>query len=286
MFTLDLLLDREDKLRDIHICGETYMDVQHCLLGYVPKKPAPEDRDALSPHSSGCATPTIDVPNPKEPRSKPLTSLKHIKRICSHPQAFGQCEVFLSTYLKGVERVEVSSTSYAASIVANCDEESAKDLPLGTTAAISSAVASDVHKLDVLARGIQDVADNTTRFLVIQRGPVHLEDESPLPPKFKAEDGLGFRRNALVAFSISHEIPGTLANALLVFRNHGLNLTSINSRPSRVRPWHYLFLVEIGGNKEMENPDLFHSALKDLDTTTEWNKWLGCWVDGSRRRGS
>ena len=255
------------------------MDVQHCLLGHIPTNPAPEDRDTLSPHSSGCATPTITKPNPREPRSKPLTNLQHIQRVYSHPQAFGQCEAFLSTYLKGVERREVSSTSHAASIVAKGSEED--DLPSGAAAAISSAVAADVHGLNIMATGIQDVEDNTTRFLIIQKGHVDLEYQGLLPAKLFAETGTETKRKALIAFSINHEAQGALANALLVFKNYGLNVTSINSRPSRIRPWHYIFLIEAGGKRELEDPDLVRMALEELDTTTEGNKWLGCWVDRS-----
>ena len=220
-------------------------------------------------------------PHPREPRSKPLTSLDHIQRVYSHPQAFGQCEAFLSTYLKGVERREVSSTSLAASIVAKVSEDN--DVPSSAAAAISSALAADVHDLTILATAIQDVEDNTTRFLIIQKGPINLEYQGLLPPHLFAETGTRTKRKALIAFSIDHEMQGALANALLVFKNHGLNVTSINSRPSRLRPWHYIFLVEVGGTKELEDPDLVRMALEELDTTTEGNKWLGCWVDRSGR---
>ena len=274
VFTLDLLIDRTEDYPDIHVCGEAYMDVQHCLLGHVPKSP---DKDPLSPHSSGCATPTKSKPNPREPRSKPLTSLKHIQRVYSHPQAFGQCEAFLSTYLKGVERREVSSTSYAASIVAKDSQED--DLPPGATAAISSALAADIHNLTIMATGIQDAEDNTTRFLIIQKGHVNLEYQGLLPSKLYVETGADTSRKALIAFTIKHETRGTLANALLVFKHHGLNITSINSRPSRIRPWHYIFMVEVEGTRELEDPDHLRMALEDLDTITEGNKWLGCWVD-------
>lgn len=281
VFTLDLLIDRADEYPDVHVCGEAYMEVQHCLLGHVPTNSAHEDKDTLSPHSSGSATPTRTMPNPREPRSKPLASLKHVQRVYSHPQAFGQCEAFLSTYLKGADRREVSSTSHAASIVAKGSED--QDLPSGAAVAISSALAADVHGLTIMATGIQDAEDNTTRFLIIQKGPVNLEYQGLLPPKLFAETGKDTKRKVLIAFSISHETQGALANALLVFKNYGLNISSINSRPSRVRPWHYIFLIEVEGKKELEDPDLVRMALEELDTTTEGNKWLGCWVDRSQR---
>lgn len=272
LFTLDLLIDRGEDFPDVHVNGEAYIDVQHCLLGYVSKSTPFENKDILSSAlSSGSATPTTKEPFPREPRAKPLTDLRQIKRIYSHPQAFGQCEAFLATYLKGVERIDVSSTSKAASIVAVNHDTS--------EAAISSRLAADINNLPVLAQGIQDAEDNTTRFLIIQRGPANVTNQDTLPDKFKATNGVGTKRKALIAFSVSHEAMGTLTDALLVFKTHGLNLTNFNPRPSRIRPWHYIFLVELASDRVLEDPNLLHAALKDLDILTEGNKWLGCWVD-------
>lgn len=249
------------------------MDVQHCLLGYVSKSIPFENKDLLaSSTSSGSATPTTNIPFPEEPRAKPLTDLRHIKRIYSHPQAFGQSEAFLSTYLKGAERIDVTSTSRAAAIVAENHD-------VGAEAAISSRLAADVNNLPILAKGIQDVEDNTTRFLIIQKGPSNVTNQNILPEKFKGPNGRGTKRKALVAFSVSHEVMGALAEALMIFRNHGLNLSNFNPRPSRIRSWHYIFLVEVEGYRALEDPDLLHGALRDLDALTEGNKWLGCWVD-------
>ena len=267
--TLDLLIDKEEDFQDVQVCAETYVDVQHCLLGFL-SKPGSHENGAL-PSDSGATTPTSSIPFPREPRSKPLTDISHVKRVYSHPQAFGQCEAFLSTYLKLAKLHEVSSTSEAAKIVADDDS--------GETAAISSRLAADVNNLAILGKGIQDVENNTTRFLIIQKGPVNPDHRGLLPAKFYADPGSQQARKALVAFSINHETKGALANALWIFRNHELNLTSINSRPSRIRPWHYIFLIEFEGREELRNPDLLHSALKELDTATDGEKWLGCWID-------
>ena len=266
--TLDLLIDKEEDFQDIHVCAEAYLDVQHCLLGHAYESRSHANGD---PQSSGSATPTTDIPFPREPRSKPLTDIRHIRRIYSHPQAFGQSEAFLSTYLKLAKRQEVSSTSEAAKFVAEDGS--------GEAAAIASRLAANVHGLSILAEGIQDVKNNTTRFLVIQKGPANPDHHEALPDTLHADSGLKQDRKALVAFSIDHERKGALANALLIFRKHELNLTSINSRPSRIRPWHYIFLVEFEGKEELKDPDLLDMALKDLGTATEGCKWLGCWVD-------
>ena len=267
--TLDLLIDKEEDFPDIQVCAEAYMDVQHCLLGHSSKPKAA--CNAVPQPLSGSATPTMSIPFPREPRSKPLTDINHVKRVYSHVQAFGQSEVFLSTYLKFAKRHEVSSTSEAAKIAAQ-DQS-------GEAAAIASRLAADIHRMDVLAEGIQDVENNSTRFLIIQKGPVNPDHPGLLPEKFHADPGIDQERKGLVAFSIDHEAKGALAKVLLVFKKHDLNLTSINGRPSRIRPWHYIFLVEFEGKEELKNPDLLHLALEELDRDTEGNKWLGCWID-------
>lgn len=269
VYTLDLLIDREDRVASINVCGEAYMDVHHCLLG----RPSHAHGDP-TPSSDGSRTPTTHVPHPDPPRARPLGDLRQIKRIYSHPQAFGQCEAFLSTYLKGIERQEVSSTSKAAEVVAADTSR--------TTAAISSKLAADIHGLTLLSEGIEDSEDNTTRFLIIQNseegklsnGMSHLFDRNylrgtSLPQKFKS----------LVAFKINHKSSGALAKALAVFGDHGLNLTSINSRPSREHPWHYVFLIEFEGKREANCKGEVNAALEDLDKSTQGWKWLGSWVD-------
>lgn len=210
------------------------------------------------------------MPNPQEPRYHPLNALRYITDVYSHPQAFGQSENFLSTHLKGAERHEVTSTSKAASLVG---EDTS-----GTAAAISSNLAADVHGLSVLAEAIQDREDNTTRFFIIHNSAnrVRPEEESDAITKWKV----------LVAFSINHKAQGALAEALLVYKKHALNLTSINSRPSRLRPWHYTFLVEFECNGQfLEVKPQIDSALQDLSKVTEGYKCIGYWQDNTVREG-
>ena len=249
------------------------MDVHHCLLGCVGR-PSHAHGDP-TPASDGSRTPTTHVPHPNPARARPLRDLGHVKRIYSHPQAFGQCEAFLSTYLKGIERQEVSSTSKAAEIVA---ADSSR-----TTAAISSKLAADIHGLTLLSEGIEDSEDNTTRFLILQRseeGKLSNGMSHPFDQSYLRGTSLPRRFKSLVAFKIDHKSSGALAKALEVFGNHGLNLTSINSRPSREHPWHYVFLVEFEGKRaESDGGGEVNAALEDLDKPTQGWKWLGSWVD-------
>ncbi|MCJ1247900.1 prephenate dehydratase [Trapelia coarctata] len=221
---------------------------------------------------SGDATPTPETPRPMRPRVQPLKDIRHIRRLLSHPQAFGQCEAFLSTYLKGVERQDVSSTSKAAEIVS-------RD-PTGATAAISSKVAAQVHDLDVLAKGIEDQDDNTTRFFFLCRGPYN---EVSVGSDAQQERESDQSWKTLVAFTIDHHAPGALADALMVFKTYNLNLTSINSRPSRLSPWHYIFFVEFVGRKAPNGHGPVNEAFAELKATTVDCRWYGSWINRLKR---
>lgn len=278
VFTLDLFADQSSKHPDIVVCGERYVDVHHCLLGH----PAPsnsghtataaagptkalqdKEKETRSPSSSGHATPIPGNPNPSNARAAPLTSLAHIKKLYSHPQAWGQCKVFLSCYLKGVERQDVSSTSRAAELAA-ADET-------GASAAISSGIAARMTGLDFLARDIEDERDNATRFFVIRRGNCP-EDSATRDVNGEDESTKEFK--SLLSFTVSHTDPGALADALAVFKTHGINLTSINPRPSGEAPWHYMFFVEFQGRRGQPEVD---DTLAGLDKVVRSWRWLGSW---------
>lgn len=232
-----------------------------------------------SPSSSGHATPIPGNPNPAASGSVPLTSLAHVRKLYSHPQAWGQCKTFLSCHLKGIERQDVSSTSRAAELVA-ADTT-------GTTAAISSGIAAKMHNVGFLAKDIEDESDNATRFLILRktgRGGVEEGEgggrEGVATAADDAEevvgggDGVLPDFKSLLSFTVSHTDPGALADALAVFKRHGLNLTSINPRPSGEGPWHYMFFVEFQGKRGQETVDL---ALEDLSRVVRAWRWLGSW---------
>ena len=228
--------------------------------------------------------------NPQH-QSKPHASLSSIKHIYSHPQAFGQCNTYLSNdqYLKAAERHEVSSTSKAA-------EVAAQD-PSGQSAAISSRLAADLYNLDILDERIEDQDDNATRFFVIQKVPASslprstssTLDSTSLYSAPTNENPTPQSQKSLIAFSVPHTLPGALAAALNVFKTHGLNLTSINSRPSREMPWHYIFLIEIDeglksqqgqGGKEV---GAVADALRELTELTRETRYLGSWEDQAKK---
>ncbi|KAJ5584074.1 uncharacterized protein N7459_003874 [Penicillium hispanicum] len=244
--TLDLLADRNGRYKDVKVCGEYYLTVHHCLL--VRKGTYPSGW----PGYDGSIT-----------------------KLYTHPQAWGQCEALLSQHFKGVERQDVSSTSKAAEIVSK--------EPAERGAAIASRFAADYHDVDVLKENIEDRADNTTRFLILRNVfaecTAHPEFGQPQAPTVQEQQSHVSTHKTLISFAIDHSSPGALANALLIFKAHGLNLTSINTRPSLRKAWQYIFFVECGRTPSDENKDAVLRALDDLRHVTEFCRDLGTWKD-------
>ncbi|KAI9704681.1 MAG: prephenate dehydratase [Bogoriella megaspora] len=279
VFTLDLFADRDLRFVDIQVCGETFVDVHHCLLGRA-RSPSrslaslanlsiPSASGSSTPEPTGSATPTSTTPTPKEPATRPVYSIEHIQRVYTHPMALGQCRAFLSTYLRQAEQYETTSTSRAAEFVADqLDEDD-------TAAAIACELASQEYGLQILARNIEDEVGNRTRFLVLR----HCMTTLPGPGNDTAMSTREPTYKTLISFTVSHSSPGALADSLAVFRNHGLNLTSINSRPSREAPWHYIFFVEVLGIGYAGRPDQddMAAALADLAAVASGWRWLGSW---------
>ncbi|KAH6636152.1 Prephenate dehydratase-domain-containing protein [Chaetomium tenue] len=244
-FTLDNLADRAGEYADLVVCDEVYLDVHHFLLGRLPPSP-----------TTTTTTTTPPQPTPSEPpqtgTGTPLTTLTHIRRIYSHPQAFGQTSSFVRRWLPAAETVEVSSTSRAAELAAADGS--------GASAAIASEMAGRAVGLQVLARCVEDREDNMTRFLVLRRRAY----------------------KSLVSFTVPHRRPGALADALACFGARRLNLTSISSVPSLVGPFQYLFFVEFEGSRFDDPEGRVSGVFGDLERVAERWRWLGSWRN---RRG-
>lgn len=169
-----------------------------------------------------------------------------IRRVFSHPQGLAQCERYLR-HLRGVELVATYDTAGSARMI--------RDGGLRDTAAIASARAAELFGLEVLESGIQDFADNVTRFVLIAREP-HTR-----APADKTS----------LAFSMQNT-PGALFKALSVFALRDIDLTKLESRPARGRPWEYVFFVDLAvGREDMRCA----RAIVHLAESAKWVKTLG-----------
>ncbi len=171
----------------------------------------------------------------------------HIKRIYSRHTVFGQCRQWLATNMPGVELVELVSTTKAA--------ERAVTEP--GAAAIGMADAAKRFALPIIASDIQDNPNNLTRFVVIGT------------PE-RAAKPTGNDKTCLM-FGVQDR-PGALYDCLLPFHRDGVNLCRIESRPSRRRPWEYLFFIDLIGHQQ--DPAIA-DALKELTKHTSMIEVLG-----------
>ncbi len=150
-------------------------------------------------------------------------SLGEVKRVYSHPEALAQCRVWLRSHLPKVELVPVGSTARAAEIAAGEPD----------SAAIGAALAGELYDLPVLQGYVHDLPDNRTRFFVIG-----LQAAAPS----------GNDKTSLL-FSVPHKA-GALHRALGVFASHQINMTFIQSHPTKQTPWEYMFFVDVEGHAD------------------------------------
>ena len=172
-------------------------------------------------------------------------NLKDIKKIYSHRHAIGQSRNWIEKNAPHVQIVEVDSTAKACEIAL---EESG-------VGAIASEVASYTYHLNILARNIQDGGSNYTRFLVISK-----RDVKPT----------GNDKTSLL-FAVRDEV-GALYKALESFYKYGINLTKIESRPSKRKIWDYVFFVDLEGHREEE---AVKKAIEELKKRSQMIKILG-----------
>ncbi len=171
--------------------------------------------------------------------------MAEIENIYSHPQVFGQCRIFIQKHLPHAALREVASTARAAELAAREKK----------SGALANALAASVYGLKILRRNIQDSAGNMTRFLVIG---------DSLPPS-------SGRDRTSILFSLPHKA-GSLHDALNAFRVRGINLTKIESRPSRKKAWEYYFFVDLEGHCRSKK---VKAALEELSEACRFIKIMG-----------
>ncbi|HBA86238.1 MAG TPA: prephenate dehydratase [Verrucomicrobia bacterium] len=161
-------------------------------------------------------------------------SMQEIQRVYSHPNVFGQCRRWLHENLPGVQLIPVSSTTKAAELAVSEPG----------SAAMAATLAGELYGLNVLAENIQDSGGNTTRFLVVAR------DYSPSTGQDKTS----------IFFGVKHKV-GALYDALSAFKKYSLNMTKIESRPSKTKAWEYYFFVDFEGHA---GDEVVQKALAEL----------------------
>jgi arogenate/prephenate dehydratase len=179
--------------------------------------------------------------------------LADVRVVYSHPQALAQCEQYLAG-LAGVEILAVYDTAGGAKMVA--------DGARGDAAAVASRRAAEVFGLDILAEGLQDYVANITRFVVVGRTPAGAADAT----------------KTSIVFSLK-STPGALFKALSGFALRDLNLSKLESRPIRGRPWEYLFYADVDAPRSDLACGLAISQLGEFST---WVRVLGSYRAAAR----
>lgn len=180
------------------------------------------------------------------------SKLRDIKRAYSHPQALGQCRQYLQK--KKIEPIPTYDTAGSVKMV---KEQGAKD-----AAAIASRRAAELYDMDILDEGIEDRKSNYTRFLILARSDYKKKDD-------KKKERRQYKTS--IIFSVKH-VPGALFGILGEFARRNLNLTKVESRPTKETPWEYNFYVDFEGNigdREVEQ------LLKAIKGKTSYLKILG-----------
>lgn len=171
--------------------------------------------------------------------------MKQIKKVYSKDSALAQCRLWLQNNLPNAELVAVSSTTRGVQLAKKNK----------TAAAIASELAASLYGVNILAKGIEDITGNVTRFLVIG----HTTSERSGNDKTS------------IMFSLKDRV-GVLYDALKPFSKYNINLTKIESRPSRRRAWEYIFFVDFNGYKD--DPNVV-KALKEVGEQCVYLKILG-----------
>ncbi|MEA3189305.1 MAG: chorismate mutase / prephenate dehydratase [Chthoniobacter sp.] len=172
-------------------------------------------------------------------------SRAEIRKIYSHPQVFGQCRQWLRHNFPQADLIEVASTTHAADLAAQEPD----------AAAIAGEMAAEIYGLKVLEASVQDSADNTTRFLVIGHNTCPQTGADKTSLMFCVQDK-----------------PGALLAALEPFERLKINMSKIESRPSKRKAWEYFFFVDVEGHA---NDDVLVEALGQLEKHCTFLKILG-----------
>jgi prephenate dehydratase len=178
---------------------------------------------------------------------------KMIRYVHSHPQALAQCRVYLQN--KGLKAVPTYDTAGAVKII--------KEKKMTDSAAIASKRAAELYDMEILDEGIEDRKNNYTRFFV-------LSSKKKKSAKNDPYDNSHNHKTSII-FSVRH-VPGALFDILGEFAIRKINLTKIESRPTKETPWEYNFYVDFEGHTQSM---AVSEALLSIKPKTSYIKILG-----------
>jgi prephenate dehydratase len=187
----------------------------------------------------------------------PGTTLADVKRVASFPDAAAQCQRFLADNLPAVPVVAATSTAEAARQVG--------ENPPDGTAAIGTSLAAKLYNLEILAEGIEDSADNMTRFVVVAQ------------PTAGIPEITGHDKTTIVCFQKADQ-PGSLHAILGQFTARNINLTKLESRPTKHTLGDYCFIIDLEGHVDDE---VVYDTLRDLHAQLRNIKFLGSYPAAS-----
>ena len=179
-----------------------------------------------------------------------FNDLKKIDTVYSHPQALGQCRKFIQEHQ--LKPIPTYDTAGSVKILVELKSDS--------SACIASKKAAEIYKVPVIREGIEDNANNYTRFLVLAK---------------KKQEKTGKDKTSII-FSVRH-VPGALYNILEKFNPNKINLTKIESRPTKSTPWEYNFYVDFEGH---ESDTTVRDMLEKIRQNTIFLKILGSYPRG------
>ncbi len=213
---------------------EAVTPIENSLQGAVP------DTLDLLIHEPGLhVRRELAIPIVHNLMAKPGTRLSDIRMVYSHPQALGQCQGFLQRELPYVEVAAALSTAAAVEQALNGPEPAA---------AIAPRRAAQIYGADLLAEGIQDHSNNVTRFVVLGK-----TDSEPT-----GDD------KTSICFSFEEDKPGQLYRVMGVFAEANINLTKVESRPTRMGLGRYYFLLDLEGHREDPKVSMALAEVKEM----------------------
>ncbi|MEB3340104.1 prephenate dehydratase [Okeania sp.] len=192
-------------------------------------------------------------------------SVEEIKTVYSHPQALAQCQGWLEKFLpQKVQQIPTNSTTEALKYLES-------DLSAG---AIASQRAAEIYNLPVLAFPINDYPDNCTRFLVLKKGSEEIESSALklIINRINKPESLVLTS---LGFTVPANVPGALVKPLEVFAKREINMSRIESRPTKLSLGDYLFFIDIEANS---NDDYVKAAIEEFTTYTKVLKIFGSYT--------